>query len=79
MLGIPSLLKNALKRMSKKSVIKPNTINQTTLAGDSRKLIHPGRVQRSRQECRRGTALAAMAGMDLGDTGPKLMALVKPE
>ena len=40
------------------------TANQARLAKDFRNLIHPGRAQRLRQVCNRGTALSAVAAVE---------------
>jgi hypothetical protein len=45
--------------------IKPETATQIDLARDFRNLIHPGRAQRKKQVCDRGTALSALAGAEL--------------
>jgi hypothetical protein len=46
-------------------LIKRNTAEQTTLAQNFRNLIHPGRVQRLGEACNRGTALSALAAVEL--------------
>jgi hypothetical protein len=45
--------------------IDPNTATQAGLAKDFRNLIHPGRAQRLAQACDRGTALAALAAVEM--------------
>ena len=47
------------------SIIEPDTAVQARLAKDFRNLIHPGRAQRIAQMCDRGTALSAVAGVEL--------------
>ncbi len=49
----------------KLGVIKPDTATAARLAKDFRNLIHPGRALRLAQKCDRGTALSAVAGMEL--------------
>jgi hypothetical protein len=46
-------------------VIKDNTASQTRLAKDFRNLIHPGRALRKKEVCDRGTALTALAAVEL--------------
>lgn len=46
-------------------IIRPQTEKQATLAKDFRNLIHPGRATRLAQECNRGTALSAVAAVEL--------------
>lgn len=46
-------------------VIGPQTAAQARLAKDFRNLIHPGRMQRLGQKCNRGTALSAVAAVEL--------------
>jgi hypothetical protein len=46
-------------------IIKPGTVQQTRLAKDFRNLIHPGRATRLGQKCDRGTALSALAVVEL--------------
>jgi len=46
-------------------LIKPDTGVQASIAKDFRNLIHPGRAQRLAVSCDRGTALAALAGVEL--------------
>jgi hypothetical protein len=45
-------------------IIKPDTATETRLAREFRNLIHPGRAQRLRQKCDRGTALSSVAALD---------------
>jgi hypothetical protein len=45
--------------------IKNSTAQQATLAKDFRNLIHPGRAQRLGEVCDRGTALTALAAVEL--------------
>lgn len=54
-------------------VIKADTATQARLAKDYRNLIHPGRAARLGQACNRGTALSAVAAVELvvGDLAPK--------
>lgn len=47
------------------NLITSATVIQAGLAKDFRNLIHPGRAQRNNQRCTRGTALAALAGLEL--------------
>lgn len=53
-------------------VITATTADQLRLAKDFRNLIHPGRTIRLGQVCNRGTALSAVAGVELlvQDVGP---------
>lgn len=46
-------------------LIKRNTAAQAHLAKDFRNLIHPGRAQRLSEVCDRGTALTALASVEL--------------
>lgn len=46
-------------------LIDVTTAIQCRLAKDYRNLIHPGRAQRLRQACNRGTALSAVAAVEL--------------
>jgi hypothetical protein len=46
-------------------IIKGNTATQLRLAKDYRNLIHPGRAIRLAEKCDRGTALAAVAGLEM--------------
>jgi hypothetical protein len=46
-------------------IIKANTVQQARLAKDFRNLIHPGRAIRLGQKCDRGTALSALAAVEL--------------
>jgi hypothetical protein len=46
-------------------VIKDNTASQARLAKDFRNLIHPGRALRKKEVCDRGTALTALAAVEL--------------
>jgi hypothetical protein len=46
-------------------LIRNSTAAQARQAGDYRNLIHPARAQRLAQECTRGTALAAIAALEL--------------
>jgi hypothetical protein len=46
-------------------IIEGETAIQSRLAKNFRNLIHPGRSQRLNQKCDRGTALSAVAGMEL--------------
>jgi len=46
-------------------LIKPETGEQAARAKNFRNLIHPGRAQRMSESCDRGTALAALAGVEL--------------
>ena len=45
-------------------LISDNTLKQSELAKDFRNLIHPGRAIRLGQECNRGSALSAVAGIE---------------
>lgn len=45
--------------------ITPGTVGQARLAKDFRNLIHPGRAIRLGQKCDRGTALSALAAVEL--------------
>jgi hypothetical protein len=45
--------------------INGDTATQARLAKDFRNLIHPGRAQRLAQVCDRGTALAALAAVEM--------------
>jgi hypothetical protein len=45
--------------------INADTATQARLAKDFRNLIHPGRAQRLAQACTRGTALAALAAVEM--------------
>jgi hypothetical protein len=47
------------------SILKPNTVIHARLTKDFRNLIHPGRARRLGQQCNRGTALAALASVEL--------------
>lgn len=49
---------------SELGLISNNTLKQTELAKDFRNLIHPGRAARLRQQCDRGSALSAVAGIE---------------
>jgi len=44
--------------------ISPRAAKQAELAQDFRNLIHPGRSERLRQKCNRGTALSAVASVE---------------
>lgn len=46
-------------------LIEKATAQQATLAKDFRNLIHPGRAQRQSEVCDRGTALTALAAVEL--------------
>jgi hypothetical protein len=46
------------------AIIKVDTATETRLAREFRNLIHPGRAQRLRQKCDRGTALSSVAALD---------------
>jgi hypothetical protein len=46
-------------------IIKQGTVQQTRLAQGFRNLIHPGRVIRLGVKCDRGTALSALAAVEL--------------
>lgn len=46
-------------------LIEQNTTDQAVLAKNFRNLIHPGRAQRLREACDRGTALTALAATEL--------------
>jgi hypothetical protein len=46
-------------------LLQPNTASQARLAKDFRNLIHPGRAQRTKEVCDRGTALTALAAAEL--------------
>ena len=46
-------------------IIAPPTVAQCRLAKDFRNLIHPGRAVRLGQNCNKGTALGAVAAMEL--------------
>jgi hypothetical protein len=48
-----------------RKLIKPDTIVQARLAQNFRNLIHPGRAKRLAQACNRGTALGAIAAVEL--------------
>jgi hypothetical protein len=45
-------------------IVGDETATQARLARKFRNLIHPGRAQRLAQECNRGTALSAVAGLE---------------
>jgi hypothetical protein len=45
--------------------INADTASQTRLAKNFRNLIHPGKAQREAQTCTRGTALAALAAVEM--------------
>jgi hypothetical protein len=47
------------------TLIKEETATQCTLAKNFRNLIHPGRAKRLGQVCNRGTALSAVASVEL--------------
>jgi hypothetical protein len=47
------------------AVIEEDTATQTRLCKDFRNLIHPGRAARLGQVCDRGTALSALAAVEL--------------
>lgn len=47
------------------NLIKASTATQADLAKGFRNLIHPGKAQRTNQVCTRGTALAAIASLEL--------------
>lgn len=47
------------------NLLKPEVAKQARLAKDFRNLIHPGRAQRLAQTCNRGSALSAVAAMEL--------------
>lgn len=49
----------------KLDIISNDTADQCKLAKNYRNLIHPGREIRKKQTCNRGTALAAMAAVEL--------------
>jgi hypothetical protein len=49
---------------SRLELIKDETAKQLRLAKDFRNLIHPGRSRRLGQKCDRGTAFAAVAGLE---------------
>lgn len=46
-------------------IIKSGTVQQARLAQDFRNLIHPGRAARLGQKCDRGSALSALAAVEL--------------
>jgi|WetSurMetagenome_2_1015567.scaffolds.fasta_scaffold50508_2 hypothetical protein len=46
-------------------IIKEETAKQIDLARDFRNLIHPGRSERLAQKCNRGTAMSAVAALEL--------------
>ena len=46
-------------------ILRADTASQVRLAREFRNLIHPGRSARLRQKCDRGTALSALAAVDL--------------
>lgn len=50
---------------TKLKIIEDDTAQQAKLAKGFRNLIHPGREIRLRQKCNRGTALAAVAAVEL--------------
>ena len=58
-------LKHFIEIAGELQVIKPATVVATTLARDFRNLIHPGAAARRSAECNRGTALSALAGLEL--------------
>ena len=58
---LPDYIKEALEL----KLITPDTSKQCELAKDFRNLIHPGRAIRLNQECKRGTALSAVAAVEL--------------
>jgi hypothetical protein len=45
--------------------ISADTATQAGLAKDFRNLIHPGKAQRQAQACSRGTAMAALAAVEM--------------
>lgn len=47
------------------NLIEEKTAVHQRLVKDFRNLIHPGRAMRLQQECKRGTALAALAAVEL--------------
>jgi len=47
------------------NLVTPDTAKQVSLAKEFRNLIHPGRAARLAAKCDRGTALAALAAVDL--------------
>ena len=47
------------------TLIKDDTARQARLCKDFRNLIHPGRAKRLGQVCDRGTALSALAAVEL--------------
>jgi hypothetical protein len=46
-------------------IVKEETATQVNLARDFRNLIHPGRSERLTQKCNRGTAMSAVAALEL--------------
>jgi hypothetical protein len=46
-------------------IVKESTVKQAKLAQGFRNLIHPGRAQRTAEVCDRGTALTALAAVEL--------------
>jgi hypothetical protein len=46
-------------------IIESATVTAASLAKDFRNLIHPGRAQRTGQTCNRGTAMSAVAALEL--------------
>lgn len=45
-------------------VIHDDTVKQASLPQNFRNLIHPGRAQRMKVKCDRGTALSALAAVE---------------
>ncbi len=58
-------LHDYIKIAERLSLIKANTATQARLTQGFRNLIHPGRAQRTAEKCDRGTALTALAGVEL--------------
>jgi hypothetical protein len=50
---------------SELNVIEPDTATQASLAKDFRNLIHPGKATKQSKNCDRGTALSAVAALEL--------------
>jgi hypothetical protein len=59
------LLPDYIEVAGELGIIKVGTVQQARLAKDFRNLIHPGRAIRLGQKCDRGTALSALAAVEL--------------
>lgn len=56
-------LSDLIEAASENNLIDSATVQQVTLAKDARNLIHPGRAERSGDECTKATALTAFAAV----------------